>query len=57
MMIPEFEQAAFALAPGEISEPVRTSFGFHLIKVEEVREETDPYAKATPEIIERLKLA
>jgi len=37
-MVPDFERAAFALQPGEISEPVRTDFGFHLIRVEE-REE------------------
>jgi peptidyl-prolyl cis-trans isomerase D len=37
-MVPAFETAAFALARGEISaEPVRTPFGFHAIKVLEVR--------------------
>ncbi len=34
-MVPEFSKAAFALGDGELSSPVRTQFGFHLIKKEE----------------------
>ena len=34
-MVPAFEQAAFALKPGEISEPALTQFGYHVIKLEE----------------------
>ena len=37
MMVPEFEEAAFALAPDELSAPVRSSFGWHLIKVTSVQ--------------------
>jgi len=35
--VPEFERAMNALKPGELSEPVRTPFGFHLIQVLERR--------------------
>ncbi len=32
-MVPEFEQAAFSMAPGEIRGPVKTQFGYHVIRL------------------------
>ncbi|MCC6201671.1 MAG: peptidylprolyl isomerase [Gammaproteobacteria bacterium] len=37
-MVSEFDEVAFSLPVGEISEPVRSEFGYHLIQVDEIRE-------------------
>ena len=41
-MVPEFEKAAFELEKGKVSAPVKSSFGLHMIKVEDKRTKAPP---------------
>ena len=51
--VPPFEEAAFSLGVGELSEPVRSDFGFHLIRVDDVRESRTPSFDEAKEELER----
>jgi peptidyl-prolyl cis-trans isomerase C len=52
-MVPEFAEAAFKLQPGQISDPVKTQFGWHIIKVEEKRMTSFPPFEQVKEQVAR----
>lgn len=50
-MVPQFEETAFKLEPGKVSAPIKTQFGFHIIKLEEKRTRpVPPFDQVRPQI-------
>ncbi len=52
-MVPEFEAAVVALEPGKVSDPVKTQFGWHIVKLNETRIQEAP---ALADVREELEL-
>ncbi len=55
-MVPEFDKAAFSMKPGDLSDLVKTQFGYHIIKVTDKKAaSTRPIDEVRPQIEDQLK--
>ena len=55
-MVPEFSTALMVLSEGDISQPVKTKFGWHLIKLNQTREKQIPELKdVKPQLVQNLR--
>jgi len=58
MMVPEFETAVFELEPGEVSVPVQTQFGWHVILLNDSRQQAVPtLEEVRPQLLQGLRRA
>lgn len=56
IMDPAFEESAFSLAKGELSEPVRSAFGWHLIQIEEIKPaQTKSFEAVHDQLLEEIR--
>ncbi|WP_404431911.1 peptidylprolyl isomerase [Sutcliffiella horikoshii] len=55
-MLPEFEEAAYSLEVNEISEPVESMYGFHIIKVTD-KKDKEPFEDMKAELKEEVRLS
>ena len=54
-MVPEFEQAAYAMEAGELSKPVKTQFGWHLIQLHQrIPPQVTPFEEIKEKVIDYL---
>jgi peptidyl-prolyl cis-trans isomerase C len=52
-LVPQFDQAAFSLPVGQLSEPVKTPFGYHLIRVEQ--RDVKTFEEVRPEVEKKMR--
>jgi peptidyl-prolyl cis-trans isomerase D len=57
MMVPEFDEVVFALEVGQVSEPVKTDFGYHIIKLEGIEaKQVQPLESVKSDVVEQFKM-